>query len=228
MICGCMIPMQIIGSLSMATRQRTSMMFTHLQMFYPGAREELTISLLSNNSMILFGGQDNIGPKNDLWILDLCSCPNGDCGPNGLCVTCNPNYFGINCDACTCVNGICDDGISGTGTCTSCNATYYGPNCISSCNCTTGCSDGINGNGCSVPSSSASGSSSDSSSGNSSGGSSSSQSNNSNPTKSSSSSSIVSIITRGTPSTQVKTETSHISKLVVTTLSLLLLLIIHP
>lgn len=54
---------------------------------------------------------------------------------------CAPNFFGPNCEPCTCVNGVCDDGVEGTGlcncelgwngdpSCSTCSPTFQGENC---------------------------------------------------------------------------------------------------
>jgi len=133
---------------------------------YPGSRYSHTISTLSNNSIILFGGQGYTSEKegilNELWRYDTnyCLCTNGYCDPsNETNCICDFDYFGTFCDSkCTCVNGKCNNGTLGTGLCSSCNPNYYGPNCSENCTCVQGlCDDGINGTGvCVTPSSSSS------------------------------------------------------------------------
>jgi len=122
---------------------------------YPESRLQHTISTLSNNSIILFGGNGNNGSEfdatslNDLWIYNTdCTCTNGYCDPSNKtnCI-CDSGYVGDNCEyKCTCVNGKCDD--NGTGFCSSCDPNYFGPNCNGTCTCVKGvCDEGINGTG---------------------------------------------------------------------------------
>ncbi|MEZ4370037.1 MAG: hypothetical protein R3B07_04400 [Polyangiaceae bacterium] len=81
----------------------------------------------------------------------------GTGGSSGA-ASCQPNEYGPNCTPCTCVNGACDDGITGTGACSCqtgwdatncdvCAADYYGSSC-QACGCGFGtCDDGLTGNG---------------------------------------------------------------------------------
>eukprot|EP01059_Diplonema_ambulator_P017282 TRINITY_DN29277_c0_g1_i1.p1 TRINITY_DN29277_c0_g1~~TRINITY_DN29277_c0_g1_i1.p1 ORF type:complete len:624 (+),score=87.79 TRINITY_DN29277_c0_g1_i1:152-1873(+) len=78
---------------------------------------------------------------------------------NGSC-RCNTRTFHPNCLPCTCRDGICDTGATGTGMCISCtNDTTYGVNCDHTCDCKSGeaCDSGIHGSGrCYSPNSSSS------------------------------------------------------------------------
>jgi len=58
-------------------------------------------------------------------------------------------FFGSNCDApCTCQNGACNSGVSGSGACLSCESGYIGQNCDQPCTCKNGtCDSGISGSG---------------------------------------------------------------------------------
>jgi len=48
-------------------------------------------------------------------------------------------FFGIYCnETCSCINGICDDAVNGTGTCVNCSADYYGKYCNDTCLCVHG------------------------------------------------------------------------------------------
>ncbi|MEZ4233117.1 MAG: hypothetical protein R3B89_28310 [Polyangiaceae bacterium] len=79
-------------------------------------------------------------------------------GGTGGTASCKPGEFGPNCETCTCVNGSCDDGITGTGACTcdtgwtdtkcdACAADYFGSTC-QACGCGFGsCDDGLTGTG---------------------------------------------------------------------------------
>ncbi|CUG31867.1 transmembrane protein, putative [Bodo saltans] len=73
----------------------------------------------------------------------VCVCNAGftvnDTTRNGVCTICADGYFGANCTACPSNNGlpcsgngICDDGLQGTGICT-CRVGYSGPNCSLMC-----------------------------------------------------------------------------------------------
>ncbi|XP_002168100.2 uncharacterized protein LOC100197876 isoform X1 [Hydra vulgaris] len=70
-----------------------------------------------------YSGEDCVTP--------ICS----SCSSGGICVSpelcvCNPGHFGSACEQkCTCVNGICHDGVAGDGTCSKCNPGYTGANC---------------------------------------------------------------------------------------------------
>lgn len=98
-------------------------------------------------------------------------CPGGDDGvdvdgdgtPDACEATCDPGFWGADCTPCACVNGTCDDGITGTGACT-CPAGFAGPRCerceaehfgasCTPCTCERGdCADGIGGSGaCTCP-----------------------------------------------------------------------------
>eukprot|EP00039_Didymoeca_costata_P033596 m.43073 g.43073 ORF g.43073 m.43073 type:complete len:869 (+) comp9947_c0_seq1:259-2865(+) len=78
-----------------------------------------------------------------------CICKAGFAGDN--CSQCADGYFGLNCEPCDCQNGICDDGVEGTGKCkaNSCKPNSYGLNCIPcTCDIKHGkCDDGFQGNG---------------------------------------------------------------------------------
>ena len=120
---------------------------------------------------------------------DVCCTPScaynlgGYCGPDGscdcrtgwagtLCNVCADNYYGGTCTACpVCVNGTCNDGISGDGQCAcdhgfagtlcdvcaegftgalcdTCAEGYYGPDCLPCPACVNGsCNEGISGDG---------------------------------------------------------------------------------
>eukprot|EP00039_Didymoeca_costata_P033611 m.43178 g.43178 ORF g.43178 m.43178 type:complete len:1651 (+) comp9956_c0_seq1:64-5016(+) len=90
------------------------------------------------------------------------SCKKGYVGD--LCDECLPHLYGPTCQPCKCVNGICDDGIKGTGDCKgncsqffsgidcqNCEKNHYGKNCLQNCTCdpvgTSKCQDGISGDG---------------------------------------------------------------------------------
>ncbi len=51
---------------------------------------------------------------------------------------CKSGYFGPEGKPCTCVNGICKDGIQEDGTCSKCTANYWGPNCDKTPTCVNG------------------------------------------------------------------------------------------
>jgi len=58
------------------------------------------------------------------------------------------NNYDLNCDPCTCENGLCYSGQSGKGVCLDCYNQYYGENCENTCQCYKGiCKDGILGDG---------------------------------------------------------------------------------
>jgi len=91
-----------------------------------------TTTLLSNNSILIYGGSGynttaNDLILNDLWSLSLCNCTSGLCllNESASCALCNNNYFGPNCI---------------------CNASYWGPTCNFSCLCVNGECDPLNGN----------------------------------------------------------------------------------
>ena len=92
---------------------------------------------------------DPDGDADGLASLDADPTPNGYCGTcNGRCIgarceTCLPGYFGDHCaSACTCANGTCDDGWSGTGHCRNCTPTNWAlPDCDT-------CSPGFTGPAC--------------------------------------------------------------------------------
>lgn len=89
----------------------------------------------------------------------------GDGTPDGCELECPEGFYGADCSStCTCDNGTCDDGLSGTGACTcdagftgdacdSCEDGRYGADCDQTCDCGTGtCDDGIAGTGlCTCP-----------------------------------------------------------------------------
>jgi len=115
--------------------------------------------VVSNDSVILFGGQLSVGYTllmNDLYHLKICTCfgfcPIYDNFLNSMepCYDCFGSYFGKNCESCYCdiFNGFCDDGINGTGLCFECVSDRFGPNCTEPCTCVNGpCFYGINGTG---------------------------------------------------------------------------------
>jgi hypothetical protein len=91
------------------------------------------------NSIIIFNGfgktADFKGYLNDIWELKLCNCKFGICNESSNdCITCDPNYYGLNCDKkCTCMNGFCDNKKDGTGKCTKCFPGYSGEDCNNNC-----------------------------------------------------------------------------------------------
>ena len=74
------------------------------------------------------------------------------------CDQCDIGHFGVSCQACSCVNGQCDDGIDGAGgcecaigwtgpSCSQCDAGFWGLDCTL-CQCDQGaCDEGIDGTG---------------------------------------------------------------------------------
>jgi len=61
-----------------------------------------------------------------------CGCANGYCLNNtSTCTSCYPNFFGIECQACSCDDDDCYDGINGNGTCLNCSNTNESCNYIS-------------------------------------------------------------------------------------------------
>jgi len=124
---------------------------------YIGARDSHTMSVLLNNSVIIFGGTGFIsignGYLNDIWRINLCHyCEYGNCMSEnfetGYCSLCDFDYFGPSCnESCLCVNGTCSYGVNGTGLCLNCEVNYFGPYCNQLCSCPGACSDGIDGDG---------------------------------------------------------------------------------
>jgi len=143
------------------TGNKSSILGQYSSHGYPGSRSGSSITLLLNESIILFGGEifnygnSYTGDINDMWIFffsnclpkygpicnETCFCVHGICNPfNGSC-TCNSNYYGPTCNnSCSCVNGVCN---SNNGSCT-CNDSYIGvfcnekcidPNCVIVCTC---------------------------------------------------------------------------------------------
>jgi len=186
---------------------------------YPGSRYTQSISTLSNNSIIIFGGEGFNGILNELWIYNTdCPCRYGYCDPSNKtnCI-CDSGYFGYICEYnCTCVNGACDEDAT---ECSSCDPNYFGPNC-NECSCVTGiCDDGINGTGICVTQSSINSSENPSSSSSENPSSSSSE----NPSSSSSGNAPTSKTTTtssksSTTTEHINTEASNISKLLPTIL----------
>jgi len=115
---------------------------------YPGSRYSQSLSIFSNNTIVLYAGygystSTSAGYLNDMWIFNTyyesCTCFNGECDPlNGTC-TCNLNYFGLTCNSsCSCINGDCD---STNGSC-KCFPQFTGVQCDQRCinsDCTTTC-----------------------------------------------------------------------------------------
>jgi hypothetical protein len=76
----------------------------------------------------------------------VCECDASWAEPD--CSECADDRYGAPCDACLCVNGVCDDGTAGAGHCLSCTARWAGPDCDIPCACPHGtCDEGIAGSG---------------------------------------------------------------------------------
>ena len=87
-----------------------------------------------------------------------CMCDAGFAGP--ACDQCEAGRFGSDCvGTCACVNGTCDEGVSGTGSC-ACDAGFagsacdqcepgrFGGDCAGTCACVNGtCDEGVSGTG---------------------------------------------------------------------------------
>jgi len=120
----------------------------------PANRYSSSLSLLSNNTLVLYSGYtwpyaENI---NDMWLLKQCECENGFCSldESPSCLSCTGDYIGPYCNqTCACDNGVCGTGVNATDQCLSCYGTVtYGLYCNETCYCVNGyCSYGINGTG---------------------------------------------------------------------------------
>jgi hypothetical protein len=79
-----------------------------------------------------------------------CDSAHGRCTYPNSC-TCDPGYWSPDCSQpCSCQNGLCIEGQTGTGTCRQCDPGYFGINCASQCTCSSAsgnCSEGITGDG---------------------------------------------------------------------------------
>eukprot|EP01137_Pigoraptor_chileana_P024683 Opistho-2@92974 len=70
---------------------------------------------------------------------NLCTTPKQNFDASIACNDCLPIYYGVNCTKnCSCVNGVSNSGINGTGNCTSCNPKYFGQNCDQNAACQNG------------------------------------------------------------------------------------------
>jgi N-acetylneuraminic acid mutarotase len=116
---------------------------------YPSSRIGATLNVISNMSIILFGGLNGNTPLNDFWtFIPRCSCFKGTCSEysGGKCSVCEENYAGPFCTKqCSCYYGTCD-GVNGDGRCASCLGDYSGEYCNIGCLCINGtCNSGVNG-----------------------------------------------------------------------------------
>jgi len=125
---------------------------------YPGSKGAQTIVLL-NYTFIEFGGygfgssSSSQGFLDDVWSIEI----QGKCYQNPC--YCLSGFFGRDCDQkCMCLNGICDEGINGTGKCITCDPGLFGDYCNITCSCQNGkcqqdgscqCADGYRGLNCS-------------------------------------------------------------------------------
>jgi len=86
--------------------------------------------LQHDNNLYYFYDNNRTDNINELWKLKICSCIKVICSIiQDSCQVCDSGFFGLYCNnSCTCINGTCNDNITGDGTCV-CNQGFYGINC---------------------------------------------------------------------------------------------------